>query len=370
MLTRLARHRARRLGIVLLAGACAAVALGAGSATAATTTIGDNLQAVPTNTTYGCGANAALDHQTCTLAQSELGEGREAAGGLVAPVAGVIVRWRVRTGVAPINTTEAMARLALIEGVMRGGPHEDAYVALPLNEPGVHTYPARLPIAAGDRIALDSIVSGTHFEGLPIVHEESGAGGPDLWYPALETGEERETDNAPTGGEEFLLNADIEPDSDHDGYGDETQDECPGNPALHAGCKTLTPPPLLPTADTTPPRTKLTYPPRQDFAGKGKVLVRLRSNEAATVTASGQLEVGSGPTRKNGRHIFGLSGIKRQVAAGKKTALRLRLPKTTREAADKALANGSKTVVKVVVTATDAAGNRSGATVAVIKPKR
>lgn len=120
--------------------------------------------------------------------------------------------------------------------------------------------------------------------------------------------------------------------------------------------------------DTKAPVTKLTYPPLQDFAGDGEVLVRLRSNESATAVASGQLEVGS--QRKQGREIWGLTGVERNVAARAKVALRLRLPRRTREAAARALANGRKAVVKVVVAATDAAGNRSGATVAVIRPKR
>jgi hypothetical protein len=120
--------------------------------------------------------------------------------------------------------------------------------------------------------------------------------------------------------------------------------------------------------DTRAPVTKLTYPPLQDFVGGGAVLVRLRSNESATAVASGQLEVGS--QRKQGREIWGLTGVERNVAARAKVALRLRLPRATREAAARALANGRKAVVKVVVAAIDGAGNRSGATVAVIRPKR
>jgi hypothetical protein len=355
--------------MVLLVSAWTCTALAAAPALAATT-IGDNLAAVPTNSYYACGSSVPVTELACTLTQIELGEGRAAAGGLVAPAAGVVVRWRVRTGVALAGTTVAKARLALVEGNDRGGARESTYTELPLDEPGVHVYPARLPIAAGERIAVDAIVSGSGDEALPIDHEDSFVGSPAIWSPILATGEERTSGTAPTDGEEFLLNADVEPDADHDGYGDETQDECPGNSALHAGCKALAPaPPLVPApADKTPPRTKLTYPPRQDFAGAAKVLVRLRSNEAATAVASGQLEVGSGPTKSKGRDIWGLTGVRRQVQAGAKTPLRLRLPRKTREAARQALAQGRKAVVKVVVTATDAAGNRSGATVAVIRP--
>jgi hypothetical protein len=120
--------------------------------------------------------------------------------------------------------------------------------------------------------------------------------------------------------------------------------------------------------DRTPPATKLTYPPLQDFVNGKTVLVRVRSNESATVIASGQLEVGS--QQRSGREIWGLYGVEREVAARAKVELRLRLPRQTREAAARAVAQGRKTVVKVVIDAEDAAGNRSGATVAVIRPKR
>jgi hypothetical protein len=124
----------------------------------------------------------------------------------------------------------------------------------------------------------------------------------------------------------------------------------------------------LAAVDTKAPVTKLTYPPLQDFASGGPVLVRVRCNESATVIASGQLEVGS--QQRSGREIWGLYGVERQVAARAKVELRLRLPQNTREAAARAVANGRKVVVKVVVDAEDAAGNRGGTTVAVIRPKR
>jgi hypothetical protein len=154
-----------------------------------------------------------------------------------------------------------------------------------------------------------------------------------------------------------------EPAAGHDGFGDETQEVCPSSAALQTTC---IPPP---SRDVRPPQTKLTYRPRQDFLGGRKVSVNLRSNEAAAAIASGQLEIGSGDPRKNGRIIYGLYGVERKVSAGKKKALVLRLPLKTRKAAAAAIANGKKVVVKVIVTATDAAGNRSGATVAVIRPK-
>jgi hypothetical protein len=38
------------------------------------------------------------------------------------------------------------------------------------------------------------------------------------------------------GGVEFLVNADVEPDADRDGFGDETQDQCPTNASTQGSC--------------------------------------------------------------------------------------------------------------------------------------
>jgi hypothetical protein len=50
--------------------------------------------------------------------------------------------------------------------------------------------------------------------------------------------------------------ADVEPDADGDGYGDETQDGCPGQAASHGAC------------DTTAPDTRLTSGPTRTFKRK------------------------------------------------------------------------------------------------------
>ena len=54
------------------------------------------------------------------------------------------------------------------------------------------------------------------------------------------------------GGQIVPLNADLEPDADGDGYGDESQDQCPGESGPSSGC--------LPP-DTDPPETTITKTP-------------------------------------------------------------------------------------------------------------
>jgi Big-like domain-containing protein/thrombospondin type 3 repeat protein len=82
-------------------------------------------------------------------------------------------------------------------------------------------YPARIPVRPGDRIALECCDGGGTFF-VP------SAGSTDLWQPPIGEGA---LVPAPTATEanETAISADIEPDGDEDGYGDETQDNCPAN---------------------------------------------------------------------------------------------------------------------------------------------
>lgn len=137
---------------------------------------------------------------------------------------------------------------------------------------------------------------------------------------------------------------------------------------LAAACGLLLAPGAGAAEDTTPPRTKLTYPVVQDFVKAREVVVYVRCNEDVTAEAGGQLEIGEG--RNTGRLILGLTFAERRAERREKTKLRLLVPRATREAAERAIAHGKQVLVKVTVQATDAAGNESGATIAVIRPKR
>jgi hypothetical protein len=114
--------------------------------------------------------------------------------------------------------------------------------------------------------------------------------------------------------------------------------------------------------DTKPPRTKLTFPNPQDFLASKLVVVRVRANEPVSVFASGQLELPN--------VTWGIYSKRAQAAKGKKVTLRLRIPPKARQAAAEAFAKGRKVIAKVTVSATDRAGNESGATVASIRQKR
>jgi hypothetical protein len=188
-------------------------------------------------------------------------------------------------------------------------------------------------IEAHQRIGLDSVVTSSGGPAaVPVARLRPGAGHVQEWAPPLAEGIES-TALGLAEGSELLLSAEIEP-------------------------------------ERVPPRTKLTYANRQDLLRSREVLVWIRSNESATAIASGQLEWPNGSGRRAGRVVYGLTGVKRKLEAGRKAPLRLKLPRLTYEAALGALADGQRILVKVTVGATDAAGNRSGTTVATIRPRR
>jgi hypothetical protein len=296
----------------------------------AAVTIGSNLRG-PASTAEGiCTLPTTAASRSCTDSQATLTTGHLARGGLTAPSAGTILRWSVLSGTASPGTASVKLRLQVLDGNDAVGD-ASAYVELPLVQPGLHSFPTRLPVERGDRLAVESVVksSGSGAAYAPIAHFEPAVGSLDEWIFPASPGLHLAPD-ATREGTELLLSAEID-------------------------------------TDRSPPRTKLTYPQRQDFLATKTVLVRFRCNEDATAFASGQLEF---PNGKRGAVIYGLYGKQLEVEGGEKTTLRLRLPRKTWEAALRAQGNGKRIVVKVTVSAEDAAGNRSGTTVAAIRPSR
>ena len=128
--------------------------------------------------------------------------------GVAVPSNGVLTRWRVRTG----NAT-AVVQLTVLRASEVG---RSAQVTPPVDVVSVHL--ARIPVQAGDRVALEAAGGGVFFR--------MGSSS-DLWQPPIPVGAPVP---APTSADQAIepaINADIEPDADADGYGDETQDNCP-----------------------------------------------------------------------------------------------------------------------------------------------
>jgi hypothetical protein len=223
------------------------------AAASAATTLGSDLSPEPNSS--GCFGGDPCTETNTTLPGAQL----------TAPVDGVVVRWRVRA--ADTDPGGNTLRLKVIRDPTGSG----AFTSLRTSEtrtvpdhggtPQTFTFSSQLPIAAGDRIALDLDAASDGTLDLAIHVSQPGTT-LVLWNPTLADGTTPlSPDMTFAPGEEAMFNADMEPDADADGFGDETQDQCPTDASTQGQC-----PP-----DTDPPETKITKsPPNKTKKPKAK----------------------------------------------------------------------------------------------------
>jgi hypothetical protein len=205
--------------------ACAAVLLVPASSNAATT-FGSRLNHDPANsgecTSFPAG---------CTIVSfihPSDPNGDPYSGG--APVDGVITKFRTRVfgeGNTPATVTFRVADIRLTNP-----PNNDNALATAAGtgptvvvQPGdgvgdtpIREFPGRLSVSKGQHLALD----GTN---VWATYNNSGDKFSYVFAPPLVQGQGARGSTSTTG--ELLVAATIEPDSDKDGFGDETQDKCP-----------------------------------------------------------------------------------------------------------------------------------------------
>lgn len=296
-----------------------------------------------------CSTDPPVLEATCTETQLNLQASHAAYGGLLAEHHGVITGWQVTSGPASPTTAAVQMRLRLLRG---GKPVADAiepFVSLPLAEPGIHRFPARLPLVRDDELGLDLTVLGTGggAAAAPIAHSEPELGELGEWVPSLGNNAEPVTNYRHDS--ELLLAARVEPDADSDGYGDLSQDRCVYDPRRQSPC--------LP--DHRPPRFTLAYPRHQDFLHSGRAFLTVKPNELAEVYAAPQLETP--------KATWGIYGDRAWVDRGRSAKLLITLPPKPIKAGKAALAKGDQAYIKCFLTAIDASGNRRHETVR-IKP--
>jgi hypothetical protein len=333
----------RICGSIVLAGLVLGV-LSAGAS--ASTTIGSNL-ANPANVgTCGFGEFVAME-RVCVVAQASQAAD-VAPGGLTAPSDGVIVKWRMKTGTTNTDVTQIKVGLRLFQGDTRG--ITGGLVTFPLGDPGTHSYDSHLPVKAGDRIGLDSYTTTNDVEGgdLPVSYVSPGAGILDQYSSV--TG--NDPPNQSTPDTELLLQAEVEPDVDHDGYGDETQDLCPADAGVQDPCP-----------NRAGPRATVSFATVQDIIKQRTVKIRLTSNESGTGFANGKLKMPSG------HRAFKLISTEAPLVAGKPATLRLRLTKRALKATKHALRMHQKVKANVAAFAKDAAGNVSAISLLTVRAK-
>lgn len=210
------------------------------------------------------------------------------------PITGVVVKFRLRSETTnPVTfrvarLTEQGASALAVAGA--AGP------TVPLKgDESIEEFAARVPISAGDHIGLDGAV-------ISAQYANDGGKRHYVFGPTLVQGQGARGSND-SSGKQLLLQAVVEPDSDRDGFGDETQDLCPTDPSTSGACR---------VADTTRPSlTALALAPGSfraaasgsPLAAAAPIGARIFFNLSETATVTFSVEKGVTGRRVGGRCV-------------------------------------------------------------------
>jgi hypothetical protein len=200
--------------------------LGSPTATSACsgTLFGSNLQGERSTPPPGCGGGG------CMRIQKKIGGVSTAAA-----FDGVVVRWRVLDGGAgPYRARVVVPNPAASGGAFSGYTVLHSSAAETVTAPAqplfskISTFQTRLPIPAGAFVGLS----------VPSLREQGfQASGGAAVYDEPNDGSDGITVSGVSHNGTILYDADIEPDADHDGYGDISQDKCPSDGSTQAACQ-------------------------------------------------------------------------------------------------------------------------------------
>jgi hypothetical protein len=223
-----------------------------------------------------------------------------------APIDGVITKWRVtlNTGSSGVYAQTLKVLHPTVDPKSFEVLAESARGAV---VEGVNEFDTRLPVRAGDRFGLNGLAG--------VLYCNSAGGGTDKM--GFLSGN-------PTPGSIFIVTAEqanrlipasvtIEPDADHDGYGDETQDPCPRDPAAHFQCPLAV---VVPSPSLSPALLSVSA---LALAQKGSARVLVAASVQSSVTVSATVKLGKGKTAK-------LSGGTRTVVPGSIATYNLKFP--------------------------------------------
>jgi hypothetical protein len=226
----------RRLAALVLGCGAAALLLVSPAIGQAATIFGSQLKNDPTETSCG-------EIGPCTIVSHGFSippNGDPYSGG--APVSGVITKFRTRAFAfeEPGQITFRVANLTLpdpndLENALAAAVGTGPTITLPPieeNEPSVTEVPARLPIKQGQQLAVDISPS------IEIIYNQTDNRSYQFAPPLVDGAAQRPSTEA---RKELQVQASIEPDADNDGFGDETQDQCPTQATTQGPCD-VTPP--------------------------------------------------------------------------------------------------------------------------------
>ncbi len=297
---------------VVTAGFMAAGALVFASAAAAATEFGNS-----------CVATSASAPKSA-LVQLERAPGSPLP--LAAPSAGVITKWKVNL------TPEASISIQQQLKVFRSTGAPKQFLVVGESAPGIvsrgaNSIETRVPVAAGDLIGL--LGAGVAPEIGPLYCKSESTTDKVLVFAPNPLAGSTITAAGEGSKAQVAVSAVIEPDADGDGYGDETQDKCPLSAALQTACPQI-------TLDAF------------SLVGGSSVSVLVATSSEAPVKVTGTVKLGKAGTAK-------LSAKSKTVKAGKITSFKLKFSTKLKQAL-KELGPGQKLKLKIVASATSAAG--------------
>jgi hypothetical protein len=300
----------RKRLMVIGVGAVLAVCLAAAAGASAATQVGDP-----------CVANNSGEGQAVTVFSTAAPQSLLPAK---VPAAGVVTSWGVNVGSA------LAPGVSIPVGLKVARPNLVTKTALVVGEgsgsvsTGANSFDSRIPVQAGDVLGIT---------GTPklLVCEEPSPGG----YLALVAGTPVTESTIPfeeqleiKGGVPIF--ATVEPDADGDGYGDETQDQCPTDASTQGPCPTK-------AAPTPPPAPTPITLSASAAAKKTFLTVSLTTTAQASVTVTGTVKIGKGKSVK-------LRGNTQTVAPGTLAKFTVLFPAKLKAALKKLPANKKLTV--------------------------
>jgi hypothetical protein len=269
----------KRLSLVGI-GAVVAVCLGGAANASAATQVGD-----PCTANVASKQGVPVTAFPLTAPQSPLPT--------AVPAAGVITSWGLNVGSALAPGVSSPVTFK----VLRPGPAVETVQVVGestgIATTGANTFGARIAVQAGDRIGTVSIGGS-----LLVCEEPSPGASLGLIVGNPITGSTATYLNHPEALGRIAIFATIEPDADGDGYGDETQDQCPTDASTQGPCPVKTTPPPPPPTLSASAAAKKTF-----------LTVSLTTTAQASVTVTGTVKIGKGKTVK-------LSGNTQTVALG------------------------------------------------------
>jgi hypothetical protein len=195
---------------------------------------------------------------------------------------------------------------------------------------GPNSFGAQIPVSAGDRLGLVGPLGDTlpkcETPSLSVVGLISG-------NPGLGTTAAVVEGPAPLRVPAFAV---VEPDADHDGFGDETQDKCPQSAAVQAECPVL-------VLDTFV------------LPNKSKAVVIVSTSTETAVSVTGTAKLPKAPKKAGASAQAKLKKVTKNAIPGKLTRFTLNFPAPLKKAVA-ALPAGKSITVKFQASATDVAG--------------